>query len=277
MAHSTQNRGFESGLAAADRNLVGAFARGLLVIRAFGEGAELLTLSQVAQRANLTRAGARRILLTLQALGYAAQRDRHYYLTPKVLALGYAYLASTPMFHFAQPILERLVQETNETCSLSVLDGTESVYVLRIPVHRILSIGVSVGSRLPAHSTSMGRVLLSGLAPHQLDEYFARAELRAFTAATVTDPEKLHRLIQGAQRAGWAWVNGEMEAHIAGLSVPVLDARNEVVAALNVSFNRTRIWRDDVLPKFLPKLQDAARQIHDSLLLHARGRHGNAA
>ncbi len=80
-----------------------------------------------------------------------------------------------------------------------------------------------------------------------------------------------------AQRAGWAWVNGEMEAHIAGLSVPVLDARNEVVAALNVSFNRTRIWRDDVLPKFLPKLQDAARQIHDSLLLHARGRHGNAA
>lgn len=245
-------------------------AKGLSVIRAFGEGYAVLTLSQVAERAGLTRAGARRYLLTLQELGYAGQEGRGFFLTPKVLSLGYAYLSSMPLWSFAAPILERLVEDLGETCSLSVLDDTELVYVLRIPVHRILSAGVNVGTRLPTYCNSMGRVLLGGLNEEQLQDYFSRVELKAFTPRTVTDPAKLRRIIASDRAKGYSWASGEMEEHITGLSVPVLDPHGRVLAALNVSVNRPDVSEKALIAKALSRLKRAAQQMSASVAITGR-------
>lgn len=256
--------------AATARHFIGAFGKGLAVIRAFGEGFAVLTLSQVAERTGLTRAGARRYLLTLEELGYAAQDGRHFYLTPKVLSLGYAYLSSMPLWSFAEPILERLVEDLNETCSLSVLDDTEIVYVLRIPVHRILSAGVTVGSRLPAYCNSMGRVLLGGLNEAQLDAYFDRVELKPLTSRTVTQATKLRRIIAADRAQGHSWVSGEMQEHIAGLSVPVLDPRGRIIAAINASVNRPDVAEKALIAKTLPRLKRAAQQMGASIAITGR-------
>ncbi|HWA38445.1 MAG TPA: IclR family transcriptional regulator C-terminal domain-containing protein, partial [Burkholderiales bacterium] len=218
----------------------------------------------------LTRAGARRYLLTLEALGYAAQDGRHFHLTPKVLSLGYAYLSSMPLWSFAEPILERLVEDLNETCSLSVLDDTEIVYVLRIPVHRILSTGVTVGSRLPAYCNSMGRVLLGGLNEAQLEGYFERVELKALTSRTVTQAAKLRRIIATDRVQGYSWVSGEMQEHIAGLSVPVLDPRGRIIAAINASVNRPDVAEKALIARTLPRLKRAAQQMGASVAIAGR-------
>ncbi|MGE0658915.1 MAG: IclR family transcriptional regulator C-terminal domain-containing protein [Reyranellaceae bacterium] len=249
------------------RQFVNGFARGLKVIRAFGEGAERLTLTQVAVRAGLTRAGARRLLLTLEELGYASHIGRQYFLTPKVLSLGYAYISSMPLWNIAQPILGRLVQETNETCSLSVLDDTDVVYILRIPVRRILSVGGNVGSRLPAYATSMGRILLGGLPPHEASALLSKVEMVPYTHSTITDAAKLKKVIAQDIERGYSWVDGELEEHICGLSVPVFDADRRIIAALNISFNRPRISRDAMVKKFLPTLRLAADQMSRSMVM----------
>lgn len=259
--------GYPASAIRENRHFVGAFAKGLAVMRAFGDGASRLTLSEVAERTGLTRAGARRYLLTLQALGYAGHDGRDFYLTPKVLSLGFAYLSSTPLWSFAEPILERLVEEFGETCSLSVLDDTDIVYLLRIPVHRILNSGVTVGSRLPAYCNSMGRVLLGGLSRTQLDGYFERAELRPFTARTVTDPAALRRIVAADRRKCYSWVSGEMQDHIAGLSVPVVDREARVLAALNVSVNRAGVNQKALTASLLPKMRRAAEQMAGSLAI----------
>src|SRR5690606_34195827 len=136
---------------------VRSFARGLAVLRSFGADAPSQTLTQVAERAGLTRAGARRILLTLVSLGYMEMEGRQFRLTPKVLELGFAYLSSLPVWTQAQPVMEALVEELRQSCSAAVLDGDEVVYVLRVPAHKIMSINLGIGSRLPAYCTSLGR------------------------------------------------------------------------------------------------------------------------
>lgn len=255
---------------AGSRHFIGAIAKGLAVIHAFGEHTQALTLSQVAERTGLTRAGARRYLLTLQELGYAGQNGRHFFLTPKVLSLGYAYLSSMPLWAFAEPILEGLVESLGETCSLSVLDDLEIVYVLRIPVHHILPIRVTVGSRLPAYCTSMGRVLLGGLTEAQLKHYFAHAEFRAYAPRTVTDPARLRRIIAADSAKGYSWITGEMGQHISGLSVPVRDPQGHVLAALNISVNRPLTNEKRLIAKLLPKLQRAAEQMSASVAISNR-------
>ncbi len=277
MAHRAHNKGIDAATSAivlpledAQSDFVAAFARGLKVIRAFGENSQLLTLSQVAERAELTPAGARRLLLTLVALGYAGTKGRLYFLTPKVLSLGYAYLTSLPLYHFAQPILDDLVEKTGETCSVSVLDDTETVYVLRIPVRRIVGRDVGIGVRRPAHATSMGRILLGGLSERALADYFQRADLRAFTGKTLTDPARLGARIREDRARGYSWVTGELEENVSGLSVPLQDEDGGITAALNISFNRPKISRAAVLDGFLPRLQAAAEQIRRSLMLRGR-------
>ena len=256
--------------AARSRHFIGAIAKGFAVIHAFGEHAHALTLSQVAERAGLTRAGARRYLLTLQELGYAGQSGRQFFLTPKLLSLGYAYLSSMPLWAFGEPILERLVEGLGETCSLSVLDDLEIVYVLRIPVHHILPVRVTVGSRLPAYCTSMGRVLLGGLTDAQLKHYFTRAEFRAYTPRSVTDPARLRKIIAADRAKGYSWVTGEMGQNISGLSVPVRDPQGRVLAALNISVNRPLTNEKRLIAKLLPRLQRAAEQMSVSVAISKR-------
>ncbi|MEW6453306.1 MAG: IclR family transcriptional regulator C-terminal domain-containing protein [Pseudomonadota bacterium] len=259
-----------AGPAAEDADFVAAFARGLKVIRAFGENSQMLTLTQVAERAELTAAGARRLLLTLVALGYAGTKGRLYFLTPKVLSLGYAYLTSLPLYHFAQPILDDLVAETGETCAVSVLDDTETVYALRIPVRRVLGGDSGIGTRRPAHATSMGRVLLAGLSERAFADYLKRANLQAFTSKTVTDPDRLRERIAEVRARGYAWVMGELDEHVCGLSVPIKDEDGAVIAALNVSFNQPRMTRNAVMARLLPRLKAAAEQIERSVAVRGR-------
>lgn len=254
----------------AQPDFVAGFARGLKVIRAFGENSHMLTLSQVAERSGLTAAGARRLLLTLVTLGYAGTKDRFYFLTPRILSLGYSYLTSLPLYHFAQPILEELVEKTGETCAVGVLDDVDVVYVLRIPVRRIASGDFGIGTRRPAHATSMGRILLGHLNERELADYFERADLRAYTGTTVTDPKLLRQRIKEDREQGYSWITGEMAEHVSGLSVPIIGEDSRVNSAINISFNRPKISRNEVLREYLPPLRDAADQIHRSLMLRDR-------
>ncbi len=256
-----------------DRSFIQGLAKGLTVIQTFNGSPLPLSLARIAERTGLSRAAVRRVLITLERLGFVAHHDeRHFVLTPRVLSLGYAYLTSMPLWAFAEPILESLVQEVRETCTLAMLDDTEAVYVLRIPLHRILNQGVTVGSRMPAYCTSYGRVLLSGLTPAQLDAYFERARLTAFTDHTVTDVEELRGLIGEVRRKGYSWVRGQMQEYVCGLSVPVYDANGRVLAALNMSANRPDVSEKNFVRETLPLLKRAAERMNASLLAGANQR-----
>lgn len=240
---------------------VQSFARGLEVLRSFGAGVPAQTLSEAAERVGLTRAGARRILLTLQTLGYVEQDGRQFRLTPKVMELGFAYLSAQPWWHLAQPLMEELTQELMESTSAAVLDGNEIVYVLRVPVHKIMSINLGVGSRLPAYCTSMGRVLMSNLAEDERERRVLAMKLESLAPKTVTDPEKLLRMLAQVRRQGWALVSEELELGLMSLAVPIQDRAGRAVAAINVSSRPQRQSAAEMQRRCLPALQSVAERI----------------
>ena len=232
---------------------VQSFARGLSVIRAFNAERPEQTLTDVASAAGLTRAGARRILLTLQQLGYVEAEGRLFRLTPRVMALGFAYLSSQPVWHLAQPVMEELVRDIHEPSSAAVLDGDDIVCVLRVPARKIMAIGPGPGSRLPAHCTAMGRVLLAGL---------PESERRARLARTVTDVDALMALLEGVRRDGHALVHGELEEGLVAMAVPIVDRAGRVVAALDVTAQDQRMPPDQMLKRLLPRLLESAAGIN---------------
>lgn len=246
---------------------VQSFARGLAVIRSFSADAPSQSLSEVAARTGLTRAGARRILLTLEGLGYVECQGRQFRLTPKILDLGFAYLSSLPLWNLAEPVMEQLVAEVKESCSAAVLDGSELVYVLRVPTHKIMSINLGIGSRLPAYCTSMGRVLLAGLAPEELRRRLHASELVARTPRTVTDPLALEQLIAQVRDQGWCLVNQELEEGLVSLAAPIRDRGGRTIAALNISGQFNRTPPAYMQEHFLPKLRDAAQRISQLLAM----------
>lgn len=244
---------------------VQSFARGLQVIRSFGPQSPQQTLSEVAQRAGLTRAGARRILLTLETLGYVRCEARQFSLTPRILDLGFAYLSALPLWNLAEPVMERLVEEVKESCSAAVLDVPDIVYVLRVPTHKIMSINLGIGSRLPAHCTSMGRTLLA-----ELDEPALDAVLRAHpptrrTARTITDVRLLKAELAAVRRQGWCLVDQELEEGLVSLSAPIRDRAGRAIAAMNISGQVNRTSPAYMLEHFLPKLRQAAGEISGML------------
>ncbi|MDZ5456322.1 IclR family transcriptional regulator domain-containing protein [Azohydromonas lata] len=240
---------------------VQSFARGLEVLRSFGAQAPAQTLSEAAQRAGLTRAGARRILLTLQTLGYVEQDGRQFRLTPKVMELGFAYLSAQPWWHLAQPLMEELTQQLKQSTSAAVLDGADIVYVLRVPMEKIMSINLGVGSRLPAHCTSMGRVLLAGLAEEQREARVGTLVLEPLTPRTITDPEKLLATLSQVRRQGYALVNEELQLGLMSLAVPIKDRGGRVMAAINVSSPAQRQTAAQMQKACLPALQAVAERI----------------
>ena len=240
---------------------VQSFARGLQVIRSFSAQAPQQTLSEVAARSGLTRAGARRILLTLQTLGYVESDGRNFRLTARILDLGFAYLSSLPLWNLAEPLMESLVEEVKESSSAAVLEGQDIVYVLRVPTHKILSIGLGVGSRLPAYCTSMGRVLLAALDDDEVRARLAASELRALTRHTLTDPATLLARIQQVRRQGWSLVNQELEEGLLSLAAPITDRSGRVIAALNLSGQANRTSAKVAQDTLLPPLLRAARAI----------------
>jgi IclR family pca regulon transcriptional regulator len=248
-------------------SFVQSLARGLSVIRAFGPKHGSMTLSEVAVRADITRAGARRVLLTLQRLGYVASDGRRFHLTPKILDLGYSFLSSLDIWEFAQPIMERLVDAVHESCSASVIDGDDIVYVMRVPTRRIMSINLSIGTRLPAYATSMGRVLLAAYSERELSAYLSRTTRARLTEHTRTTADELRAVIEETRRAGWALVDQELEEGLRSIAVPLTNAKGRVVAALNVSAHASRVSAEQMISNILPQLQEAKREIDGGLPL----------
>jgi IclR family pca regulon transcriptional regulator len=242
---------------------VQSFARGLAVIRAFNAERPEQTLTDVAAATGLTRAGARRILLTLQTLGYVEAEGRLFRLTPKILDLGFAYLTSMPFWNLAEPVMEELSAHVHESVSAAVLDRTEIVYVLRVPTHKIMTINLSIGSRLPAYCTSMGRVLLAALDDETLEATLASAPLYAHTPRTVTDKEELKKAIAQVRRQGWAIVDQELEGGLISLSAPIRNRQGRVIAAMNISGNAQRNSARQMVKAFLEPLQAAAQNVSD--------------
>jgi IclR family pca regulon transcriptional regulator len=242
---------------------VQSFARGLAVIRAFDATRPEQTLTDVAAATGLTRAGARRILLTLQTLGYVEAEGRLFRLTPKILDLGFAYLTSMPFWNLAEPVMEALSAQVHESCSAAVLDRTEIVYVLRVPTHKIMTINLSIGSRLPAYCTSMGRVLLAALDDARLDEVLDASSLVARTPRTIIDRDALKEAIAVVRRQGWAIVDQELEEGLISMSAPIRDRQGRVIAALNISGNAQRKNAKQMVKAFLEPLQEAAQRVSD--------------
>ncbi|HKD87857.1 MAG TPA: IclR family transcriptional regulator C-terminal domain-containing protein [Streptosporangiaceae bacterium] len=248
-----------------DSDFVQSLDRGLAVIRAFGPGRERLSLSDVARETGLTRAAARRFLLTLVKLGYVRSDGREFSLRPLVLELGYAYLSGLAMPEIASPHLEELVARVRESSSISVLDGHQIVYVARVPTKRIMTVAISVGTRFPAYATSMGRVLLAGLNPDDLDKYLAEADFEAFTARTVTDPERLRELVREVGRQGYAIVDQELEEGLRAIAAPIHGAGNAVIAAINLSAHASRVSLAAMRAVLLPALLETASRIEADL------------
>jgi IclR family transcriptional regulator, pca regulon regulatory protein len=231
------------------------------VIRALGVPGPGLTLAEVARDTGLTRAAARRFLLTLEDLGYARSTDRRFSLTPRVLELGYSYLSSLTLPEIAQPHLRELVERVHESSSVSVLDGDEIVYVAREPTQRIMSVAIAVGTRFPAYATSMGRVLLAGLSDRELDEYLARVKLRPLTEDTITDVASLRSELVRVRRQGWAVVDQELEHGLRSVAAPIVDPGGEVVAALNLSTQAGRRTLEAIRRTLLPPLLETAERL----------------
>jgi len=242
---------------------VQSFARGLDVIRSFSARTPAQTLSQVAERTGLTRAGARRILLTLQTLGYVESQDRLFRLTPRILDLGFAYLSSMPMWNVAEPVMEALVAQVSESSSAAVLDGTDIVYVLRVPTRKIMRIGLGVGSRLPAYCTAMGRMLLADLPEDEMLRRLEQSDLQAKTRHTVTEIDALRAKVEQARRQGWCLVNQELEEGLIAVAAPLVNHAGRTIAALNISgqVNRTnaKVMQDTMVPALVAAAREMSR------------------
>lgn len=242
------------------REFVTALARGLDVIRAFDRTADALSMSEVAERTGLARATARRLLFTLEQLGYVRNERRKFSLTPRVLNLGYAYLSSKPIAELALPTMEHVVETLGESCSMSVLDGDDVVYIARVPPKHLMTIPVNVGSRLPAYATSTGRVLLAELPDDQLSRYLAKVQIKRFTEHTVT-AQKLPAVIRAAREQGYALADQELEEGLRALAVPIRSRNGTVIASLNISAHAMRATKAEMLKSFLPVLTKAADEI----------------
>jgi IclR family transcriptional regulator, pca regulon regulatory protein len=247
------------------REFVQGLQRGFAVIKAFADRSPALTIADVAVRTGLTRAVARRYLLTLVELGCVVQNGSYFRLTPRVLDLGFTYLSTLDVADIAQPYMERVVEKLHESCSISVLDGHECVYVGRVAAKRIMSINLVVGSRLPAHATSMGKVLLAHLPPDQLDAYFATAPLTRLTKRTICNETSLRKVLKTIRERGWAFADQESEDGIRTVAAPLYDRSRKIQAAINVSGHAARVSMTDLRRAHLPVLLDAARQISIAL------------
>lgn len=247
------------------REFVQGLERGFAVIKAFSRQAPALAIVEVAEQTGLTRAVARRYLLTLKELGYVAQRGQRFSLTPAVLDLGFTYLSSMSVASTAQPFMERVVDTLRESCSVSVLDGRDIVYIARVPAKRIMSINLVVGSRLPAHCTSMGKVLLSALSPEALAAFFALGPLERRSERTICDQARLRKELSGVREVGYAFADGESELGIRTVAAPLVDRTGEVQAAINVTGHASRVSKKDLRRVYLPLLLEAAEGISRAL------------
>ena len=233
---------------------IASFAKGLRVLECFGAEHPRRSVSEVAAATGLDRATARRCLLTLHAEGYASYDGKYFALTPQALRLGMSALNALPLPQRVQPWLDQLSEQIGQSCSVAILDETEIVYIARAAQRRVMSIGLMPGSRLPAHATSMGRVLLASLAEAEARELIARADLTPRTPKSLTDPDDIMESVRAAHRNGYCLIDEEVETGLRAIAVPVLDGRGRTVAALNTGMAVTRAPAESLIETYLPAL-----------------------
>ncbi len=248
-----------------DRDVVNSLARGLDVIRAFTRQKPTMTLTDVSKASGLSRATARRFLLTLVREGYAATDGKYFSLRPKVLELGFSALSSMSLAEIAQPVLNDLEKKFRESCFVAVLDGTEVLYISRVSGTHRVHVNVSVGSRAPAFAVSTGRVLLASLSEIQLQQYLKRVRLKKLTPNTVNSKTKLKKLILDAGQQGWSLVDQELDIGLRSLSVPIRNRAGATVAALNICCPTSRISIARMRSQLLNELTVASHKITAAL------------
>lgn len=244
-----------------DPSFMTSLARGLAVIKAFSDHRRAMTIAQLSQKTGIPRAAVRRCLYTLKQLGYADSEANNFFLKSGILALGYAFLSSTPLTVAAQPYLNELGHRLKESCVLAVLEQNEVMYVARSHSSRVLSLSLNTGSRLPAYCTALGRVLLAGLSATQLDRYFSSVVLAPHTERTIVSEQKLRDILFEVRQRGFAVVEEEMEIGLRSIAVPVRGASGATVAALSIGAQVGRISRDEIEDLFLPSLLNASNEI----------------
>ena len=252
---------------AASGEFVQSLARGLSVIRAFDAEHPELTLSEVARRAGLTRAAARRFLMTLETLGYVRSDARAFTLTPRILELGFSYLSASTLPEIAQPHLERLSRDVDESVSAGVLDEADIVYVARVPTRRIMSVRITIGTRFPAYATSIGRALLAGLPDAAAEAVLDASDLRPLTDRTIADRAELLAELARVRQQGWAVVDGELEPGLRSIAVPLHGRDGTVIAAINVSSSSTRESTEHQIERYVPALLRTGAAIDAELRL----------
>ena len=243
---------------------VQSLARGLDIIRAFDADHPEMSLAGVAERTGYSRAVVRRFLLTLQHLGFVQSDGRRFRPTPKMLELGYSYLSSLNASDLVLPLMERLTKQVEESCSLAVLSGDDIVYVLRVPVRKVMAVGLGVGARLPAYATSMGRILLAAQSAEEQARRLDRKPLKRITVHTLIEPAALRAELVRIAEQGWAMNKQELELGLCSLAVPIRH-RGKVVAALNVGMRWHEGARQDLLTRILPVLRDTAAAIEEAI------------
>ena len=247
------------------RDYVSSLARGLEVLRAFNRTRRKMTLSEVAAETGNTRAGARRILLTLVHEGYAVADGKLFDLTPQVLELGYSVLSSKGAWDIARPFIDHLSEEIRESVSAAVLDKFDVVYVSGAQYHRVISVGITVGARFPAHCTATGRVLLAAQPEELWPGLLQSIPLTPMTERTVTSPVEFRRILEEVRDKGWCMVDQELEIGLISIAVPLRDSRDALVGAINVGVPTIRMTPDRMVAEILPRLLETAGSIREAL------------
>jgi IclR family pca regulon transcriptional regulator len=243
-----------------------SLARGLRVIESFEGQPEGLSILEISKSTAISRASIRRILRTLELLGYVERSRQVFRLRTQVLRLGFSFLSSSSVVEAARPVLERNTELLHESSSMSMLDDDEIVYVARSAASRVLAAGLSVGSRLPAYCTSMGRVLLASLPDAELAAYLRKLKPRAYTAKTETRIPKLKKIILAVREQCYAIVDEELETGLRSIAVPIVTRSNATVAAMNVGTHVSRVDRATLMKRCLPALQEGARMLRNVLI-----------
>jgi IclR family pca regulon transcriptional regulator len=251
---------------AAGPDFLEALARGLRVIEAFSRERRQLTLSDIARVVDLPRASVRRTLATLVHLGYAETDERLFRLTPRILNLASAYLASNAISGILQPAVEQLSAEVNEACSAAVLDAEHVVMIAHAAPKRVIEVSAQIGFRLPAFATSLGRVLLAALDDPSLDAYLAGLRPHKLTPATVTDKKALRAAILKTRADGFSFADQEAEIGFRSISVPLRRCDGKVIASLNIGAHSEGWPAKTMHARFLPRLRAVADDLERQLM-----------
>lgn len=239
--------------------------RALMALQVFSAEHPSLTLSEIAKTIGVSRGTTRRILITFEELGFVRRTGRQFTLTPRVLRLGYSYISSLPFWERAQPHMRELADAVEESSSIAVLDGQDIVYVARVPSRQQLTTVLTLGSRLPAYATSLGRVLLAGLPPEDLRKYLETVQLERLTPKTIIDKDRLSAELDKVRRTGYCIANAERDLGVRSASAPIVDRFGSVIAALNVSSTPGRVSVAEMRTRIVPQVIAAAKAISEEL------------